>query len=230
MWHIKLKTPWCPLQLIWYQMITGVLYVIRQATLVGTAQMQRVITVKTLATLPSTVQTNPPSGTVHYHNRLCSQPHYEHNHRDRFQSLNYSQGRCFVQSRSHCQSLRDRGFRNYWRNASCSPSHHCHTLSYTSTDWCSRKYSHWDINAPAQPWLIQDMPLFVLESLLRQFHRLKPIWFKTLSPYSPQTIHMKGNKTHPWTAITHKSHCQKVVSIEDSQSDSPQNQIMALIL
>ena len=40
----------------------------------------------------------PPSGTPHHHNRSCFLPHYDHNCRDRSQSLNYkwSQERCLT--------------------------------------------------------------------------------------------------------------------------------------
>ena len=55
--HNKLWPPWHPLQSIWCQMMTDVLSVVRQATLVATALMHRAITAKSLATSPKTVLT-----------------------------------------------------------------------------------------------------------------------------------------------------------------------------
>ena len=87
MWH-RLQPSWYPLQSILCWAMIGVLYVLGQATLVTTALMCSVISVKTLATLgPGCPDKIPPSGTPNHHDRSCSQPHYDHNHRDRSQFL-----------------------------------------------------------------------------------------------------------------------------------------------
>ena len=79
-----------------------------------------------------------PSGTPHHHNRLHSWPWYDHNHRDRSQSINYRHGhrRCF--DWSHHWSHHNRSSGNYWRQASDSPSNHCSSLCCPLTVWHPR--------------------------------------------------------------------------------------------
>ena len=60
-----LQLPWHPLQSTWCQMMTGVLYVAQQVTLVTIAPMYSVITETALATLPRTIQRRFPHQEHH---------------------------------------------------------------------------------------------------------------------------------------------------------------------
>ena len=56
MWHNSLQPPWHSPKSIWCWMMTGVLYMAWQVTLVKNASMHSVIIATALATLPRTVQ------------------------------------------------------------------------------------------------------------------------------------------------------------------------------
>ena len=127
--------------------MTGVLYDVRQLTLVTTALLCNVIIVRTWATLPRIVLTRFPHQEHHIVMTVHTSNHWnDHNCRDRSQLPNYihCQGRCFDWSRHYHQSHHG-STSNYWRKTSFSPSHPCSNMWYPSTDRCPRKHSHWDI-------------------------------------------------------------------------------------
>ena len=127
--------------------MTGTLYVVSQATLVTTAPLCNVITVKTLATLLWTILTRFPNQEHHVTMTCHASNHITTRTIGTDPSLltTYTaKERHFDWSRSHHWSHHGRSPSNCQRYASCSPSHHHSSLQYPSTKQCSRQHFHWD--------------------------------------------------------------------------------------
>ena len=144
-------------------------YVARQVILITTALMFSVITTVALVILP-----RPTQIKFSHQEHLISMTDYTPDHitttivRDRSQSLHcrHCQRRCFHRSGSHHWYQCSRSSSNYQRHASYSPSHHQSSSQYPFTRRQLKVTLSLGYTTPTQLWLIYDMQLFILESLL----------------------------------------------------------------